>query len=112
MTDLGSTSPTRTALSPAPKSIPRLLEMLGRRRSASTSRTRLPSCASTIAELMLVVVLPSSGSGLVNKINWGGVSGIERRIEVRRARYDSAIAEFGREYARAAISSLFCGSEH
>src|SRR5579864_1052431 len=72
ITDCGSAYPARTVVSPAPDAIPRALEIDGRRRSASTNSTRLPSCASTIAELMLVVVFPSCGSGLVTSINLGG----------------------------------------
>src|SRR6266550_5472309 len=105
ITDSRSAFPARTVVSPAQDAMPRILETDGRRRSASTNSTRLPSCAITIAELMLVVVFPSSGTGLVTNINLGGASGKERRIEVLSARYASAISEFGRVYASTAASS-------
>src|SRR6266550_2379154 len=105
ITDSGSVFPAKTVVSPGPGSMPRALEIDGRRRSASTNSPRLPSGAITIAELMLVVVFPSCGSGLVTNINLGGASGKERRIEVLSARYASAISEFGRVYASTAASS-------
>src|SRR5947207_7222828 len=111
ITDSGSVFPARTVVSPAPDAMPRVLERDGRRRSASTNSTRLPSCAITIAQLMLVVVFPSCGSGLVTNIILGGASGKERRIEVRSARNASAISEFGRVYASTAASSPLCGPE-
>src|SRR3954452_22054324 len=45
---------------------------LGRRKSASTSSTRAPFCASTTAVLMLVVVFPSCGNALVISMTLGG----------------------------------------
>jgi len=111
ITDSGAVFPARTVVSPAPDAMPRVLEIDGRRRSASTSSTRLPSCTITIAELILVVVFPSCGSGLVININLGGASGKESRIEVRRARYASAISEFGHVYASTAGSSPLCSPE-
>src|SRR5690349_17066507 len=71
--------------------------MLGRRRSASIRRTRVPFCARTTAVLMLVVVLPSRGRALVTKIVFGGAPREVRSKEVRKARYDSAICDCGRE---------------
>src|ERR1019366_2465484 len=72
--------------------------MPGRRRSASRSRTRLPRCAKTKAELALTVVFPSCGNALVTRITLGGAPKEERRIEVRSARYASAASDFGRTY--------------
>src|SRR4051794_19440510 len=69
----------------------------GRRMSASTSRTRAPDCASTTAVLMLVVVLPSCGSGLVTTMIFGGAPGDDSISEVRKARYASETCERGRE---------------
>src|SRR6202035_6135039 len=80
--------------------------MLGRRRSPSISRTRVPFWASTIAELTLVVVLPSSGSALVMRITFGGPPGNVRSSEVRNARYDSAICDRGRDFVTSATASL------
>src|ERR1700730_7266046 len=87
----GSAYPARTVVSPSVDAIPRVLEIDGSLRSASTNSTRFPSCASTIAQFILVVVFPSCGNGLVISINLGGASGKERRIDVRSARYASAI---------------------
>src|SRR5580693_2012832 len=78
--------PVRTLLSPLRGPIPRVLWMLGRLRSASISRTRTPFCASTTAQLMLVVVFPSCGSALVIMITLGGAPRFDNNREVRRAR--------------------------
>src|SRR5437588_8765847 len=67
---------------------------LGRRRSPSTSRTRLPNRARAMAVFIATVVLPSEGSALVIMITAGGV-GRESRIEVSKARYDSAAGDNG-----------------
>src|SRR6185369_9702289 len=40
----------------------------GRRRSADTTRTRLPACANAVARFAATVVLPSRASGLVTRI--------------------------------------------
>ncbi len=45
---------------------------LGRRRSASISRTRASPWARMHARLLAVVVLPSDGVALVNRMNFGG----------------------------------------
>ncbi len=79
--------PVRTLLSPLRGPIPRVLWMLGRLRSASISRTRrMPSWASTIAQLMLVVVFPSCGSALVIMITLGGAPRFDNSNDVRSAR--------------------------
>src|SRR5580700_7041743 len=70
--------------------------MLGRRKSQSISRTRTPFWANTTAQLMLVVLLPSWGRALVTIMTLGGAPRWERRRDVRRARYDSAICDCGR----------------
>src|ERR1700683_2312426 len=72
ITDSGVRNPARTFERPAVALIPRVLQTDGCRRSASTSSTRLPSCAMTIAALMLVVLFPSCGSGLVTSMILGG----------------------------------------
>src|SRR5579863_7961898 len=78
--------PVSTLLSPLRGPIPSVLWMLGRLRSQSTSRTRTPFCASTTAQLMLVVLLPSWGRALVTMMTLGGAPRWESRSEVRRAR--------------------------
>src|SRR4051812_42574260 len=77
--------------------------MLGRRISASTRSTFPPFCASTIAVLMLVVVLPSCGKALVTIITLGAEPIEDSNIDVRRARYDSATSDLGRAWARRLI---------
>src|ERR1700675_1133511 len=67
--------PVSTLLRPLRGPIPRVLGILGRRKSAATSRARTPLCASTFAVLMLVVVLPSCGRALVTIITLGGAPG-------------------------------------
>ena len=64
--------PVSTLLRPVAGPMPRVLWMLGRRRSASINRTRVPFCASTMAVLMLVVVFPSCGKALVTRMTLGG----------------------------------------
>jgi len=58
----------------------------GERKSASTSKTLWPSCASEMARLQATVVLPSAGCVLVTKRELGGLSGVESKTEVRRLR--------------------------
>src|SRR5215210_4788215 len=58
----------------------------GRRKSASISNTDEPSCASEIAVLTEVVVFPSPGWLLVNKIVFGGLPAVESNTEVRSMR--------------------------
>src|SRR5208282_6819639 len=98
--------PVSTLLRPLRGPIPRVLWTLGRRKSASTRRTRTPFCASTIAVLMLVVVLPSCGRALVTMMTLGGAPRLESRSEVRRARYDSAICDWGRTWVTVTTTSL------
>ena len=81
------------ACSNLPLLIPKTRCTLGRRMSASTSSTRDPFCESTMAVLMLVVVLPSWGRALVIRITFGGAPLEDSRIDVRNARYDSAMSE-------------------
>ena len=83
---LQSGASSKTLLRPLRGPMPRVLWMLGRRRSASMSRTRIPFCARTTAQLMLVVVLPSWGSALVTIITLGGAPRLESSSEVRSAR--------------------------
>src|SRR5579872_2983022 len=80
--------------------------MLGRRISASIKRTRTPFWASTTAQLMLVVVLPSCGRALVTMMTLGGAPRFDRSREVRRARYDSAICDCGRTWVTNSTASL------
>src|SRR5207302_9084744 len=61
----------------------------GERKSASTSKTLWPSCASEMARLQATVVLPSAGCVLVTKRELGGLSGGESETEVRRLRNGS-----------------------
>src|SRR5271170_2871596 len=70
------------------------------------SRTRTPFCASTIAVLMLVVVLPSCGRALVTMMTFGGAPRLESSNEVRSARYDSAICDWGRAMVTVSTTSL------
>src|SRR3954469_20848796 len=88
--------PARTVLSPDRLLIPRMECTPGRRMSQSTSKTLPPFCARTIAVFTLVVVLPSCGRALVMRMILGGEPSDESRIDVLRARYDSAIPDFGR----------------
>src|SRR5437667_11650881 len=67
--------------------------------SQSTSRTLPPFWARTMAVFTLVVVLPSWGRALVIKMILGGAPNDDNRIEVRKARYDSAIPDLGRACA-------------
>src|SRR5258708_26562071 len=69
-------------------------------------RTRTPFCASTMAVLMLVVVLPSCGRALVTMMTLGGAPRFDRRSEVRSARYDSAICDWGRIWVTVSTASL------
>src|SRR5436853_2820649 len=65
---------------------------LGRRRSASTSRTRLPSRARAIAVFIDTVDLPSEGSELVIMITPGGADR-ESKNEVNKARYETTAGD-------------------
>src|SRR3954469_2700369 len=87
--------PARTVLNPERLLIPKMECTPGRRISQSTSKTLPPFCARTIAVLTLVVVLPSCGSALVIRMTLGGEPSDDNKMEVRRARYDSAIPDFG-----------------
>src|SRR5215469_17938270 len=80
--------------------------MLGLRRSASTNRTREPFCASTIDVLMAVVLFPSWGSALVMRMIFGGDPSELSSKEVRKARYDSAICDWGRVCVTSSTASL------
>src|SRR6202162_3590324 len=91
-------TPLMTVLRPPRGFIPKIFSMPGRRRSASTRRTRLPRCANTSAEFALIVVFPSWGRALVTRTTFGGAPNADKRIEVRSARYASADSDFGREY--------------
>src|SRR5579862_1250545 len=62
----------------------------GRRKSASTSSTRNPCWANAAAQLMLVVVLPSSGKALVINRTLHSALRIDCMIDVRSPRYASA----------------------
>src|SRR5208282_114523 len=98
--------PVSTLLRPLRGPMPRVLWTLGRRKSASTSRTRTPFCASTMAVLMLVVVLPSWGRALVTMMTLGGAPRLESKSEVRSARYDSAICDCGRTWVTVSTASF------
>src|SRR6185295_2403282 len=52
-------------------------------------RTDEPSCASDIAVFTTVVVLPSPGRPLVNRMVLGGLPAADNRTEVRTTRYAS-----------------------
>src|SRR5580658_2753118 len=67
----------------------------GLRMSASTRRTRLPFCAKVAARFSDVEVLPSPGCELVTRTTRRGCSAVERRTEVRSARYASEMAAPG-----------------
>src|ERR1700690_1053501 len=58
---------------------------------------------------MLVVVLPSCGRALVPTITLGGAPRFESRSEVRRARYDSAIWDWGRIWVTVSTTSMEAG---
>src|SRR6266700_5151383 len=73
--------------------VPNNLCREGKRKSASTSRTLWPSCASEIARLQATVVLPSAGCVLVTSSEPGGRSGVESKTEVRRLRNASTRSE-------------------
>src|SRR5450755_3382550 len=67
--------------------------MVGRRRSASISRTRAPLKARVTAESEDTEVFPSAGLELVISSTLGGLPGRERSREVLRDRYDSTICD-------------------
>src|SRR4029077_5263896 len=98
-------TPLKIVLSPPDAFNPSALLMPGLLRSASTRRTRLPFWARTTAEFMLTVVLPSWGKALVTKTTFGGAPKEESRIDVRNARYDSAISDCGRRCVTGPVSA-------
>src|SRR6202158_5582012 len=55
---------------------------------------------------MLVVVLPSCGRALVTIMTLGGAPRLESRSEVRSARYDSAICDWGRIWVTVSTTSF------
>src|SRR5882724_4995178 len=59
-----------------------------------------------MAELMAVVVFPSWGRALVTMMTFGGAPRLESNSEVRRARYDSAICDWGRTCVTSSTTSL------
>jgi hypothetical protein len=59
-----------------------------------------------MAVLMLVVVLPSCGRALVTMMTLGGAPRLESRSEVRSARYDSAICDWGRTCVTVSTASF------
>ena len=68
---------------------------LGRRRSASMSRTRVSPWARTQARLLETVVLPSDGVALVRRMSCGGLPVVESSSEVRREREGLGELRFG-----------------
>ncbi len=68
---------------------------VGRRRSASMSRTRTSRWARTQARFMATVVLPSLGVALVSSITWGSRPATDSSSEVRKARKASANCDIG-----------------
>src|SRR5437762_6837216 len=80
--------------------------MLGRRRSASISSTRVPFCARTVAVFMRVVVFPSWGRALVMRIVFGGAPSDGSNSDVRKARYDSDICDCGRDMVISSTASF------
>src|SRR6185312_12586302 len=92
----GELLPVKTVLRPVRLRSLNVWWMVGRRISPSTSNTLPPFCASTMAVLMLVVVLPSCGSALVTIMILGAAPIEDSKIEVLNARYDSATSDFGR----------------
>src|SRR6476659_7770984 len=103
--------PVRMLLNPIRGPIPKVLWILGRRRSASISNTRVPFCANTVAVLMLVVVLPSCGKALVMRIVLGGAPSEVKSKDVRKARYDSDICDCGRAIVISSTASLDAATE-
>src|SRR5512146_1886464 len=67
----------------------------GRRRSQSTTITRLPACAIVTARLASVVDLPSSEPAEVTTMERRGLSSAENSRFVRRVRKASATGERG-----------------
>ena len=98
--------PVSMLLRPLRGPMPRALWTPGRRKSASIKRTFTPFCASTIEQLILVVVFPSCGSALVMRIIFGGAPSEESKREVRSARYDSAIWDCGRDFVTNSTDSF------
>ena len=91
MTWSRSAWPVRYVESPGVCSTLRTRCTIGRRMSASTRSTGLPpSWDSVIARLVTSEVLPSSGCSDVIINVFGGRSGVEYRMEVRRLRNASA----------------------
>src|ERR1700693_6647280 len=99
--------PLIRVLRPPRDLMPNSFPTAGRRRSASTSKTRLPRCANTRDEFALMVVFPSCGIALVTRITFGGAPNEERRIDVRSARYASAASDCGRAYVIRVGDSAF-----
>src|SRR5579872_70233 len=109
-----SSVPASKLLRPSEALRPKMSWMHGLRMSASTNRTFLPCWASTIAEFTLVVVFPSPGNGLVNKMVFGGAPNDDSRIDVRKLRYDSAICDPRWECVTSAMTSWllpFCAAK-
>src|SRR5207342_3639274 len=86
-------APARTLDRPTELEAPRSLCTDGLRRSASTSTTRLPSCAMLRASSVAVVVLPSLGPALVTSRLYGRPCEVANCSAVRTERYDSANGE-------------------
>src|SRR5690606_30784115 len=68
---------------------------VGRRISASISKTLLPVSANTIAIFADVVDFPSSFEADVNKMTFESKPGVEKLILVRMVRYCSAVIDCG-----------------
>jgi len=78
--------PTRMFAIPRSRGILNTRWSLGRLRSQSMIRTRLPACAMVMARLAAVIVFPSDGAALVTRIVCGAASAAEKSRLVRMPR--------------------------
>ena len=95
-----------TEVSPTEPSTPRYSAIFGRRRSLSTSATRMPACASVMARLHAVVDSPSPATAEVMTTVRGGRSMSTNCRFVRSVRNDSDRVELG---SIAVMSGCFAG---
>src|SRR5918911_954059 len=99
-------SPERKFVTPFVFGIPKCAWMRGRRRSQSRTSTSAPVCASIVAMLTAVVVLPSEGWLDVTSTVLGGCPAEESSSDVRRWRYASAAGERASSMRASAVVEL------
>ena len=102
MTGSSPAEPERRSLNPGVLAIRNSRSSPGLRRSASTSSTRLPCCASTTARFAAVMVFPSPGSGLETSSDFRSAEA--SKTDVPSARQASAAA------VRGSVRHIICGT--